>query len=273
MVWWTGGLVNWWSGGLAFDISLSLVSGSGLLGHPPHLGRASEHSTPSSRSSGPHHGRGGATRPTGRAVAELPSCAPGRSLRCTKRSGLPTGGRAAAPGGGRGRVRRVGTGARLSGTRWRHELGAERLDLGLRLLARRVLVDLARERGVLLLLLPHLALLLKLPPPGPRCQWCTPVHRAVHCVSHAAMHACDTRCDARCNAPCGKRRGAWCDALRTCPASLSMSVCVLPMSPSITCEGMWRTCSAHACSAHATLDQQGSTVPRPHAISRGARYA
>ena len=86
-------------------------------------------------------------------------------------------------------MRRGGNGGTFQGTRWRDELGAERVDLGLRLLARRVLVDLARERGVLLLLLPHLALFLKLPPPGPRCQWCT----LVHCVCVAL---CVARCDA-----------------------------------------------------------------------------
>ena len=154
-------------------------------------------------------------------------------------------------------MRRVGMGTRLSGTRWRDELGAERLDLGLRLLARRVLVDLARERGVLLLLLPHLALLLKLPPPGPRCQWCTPVHRAVHCVSHAPMHACDRRCDARCNAPCGKRRGAW--YAPAPPASRCQSVCCpcRPRSPA-------RACGAHAACTHA--------VHMPPSISRVVRF-
>ena len=157
-------------------------------------------------------------------------------------------------------MRRVGMGTRLSGTRWRDELGAERLDLGLRLLARRVLVDLARERGVLLLLLPHLALLLKLPPPGPRCQWCTLVHRAVHCVLHAPMHAWIE------GAMQGTTLRAANDAVHGAmhcapapPASRCQSVCCpcRPRSPA-------RACGAHAACTHA--------VHMPPSISRGVRF-
>ena len=117
-------------------------------------------------------------------------------------------------------MRRGGNGGTFQGTRWRDELGAERVDLGLRLLARRVLVDLARERGVLLLLLPHLALFLKLPTPGPRCQ-CAPscvVWRTTCCTLRCTSDARrDARCDARCNAPCGERCGAPCNALTHLP--------------------------------------------------------
>jgi len=162
-----------------------------------------------------------------RTVSDLPSWVPGRCHRCTKRSGLltPSAWRAvAAPGEGRGR-----NGGTFQGTRWRDELGAERVDLGLRLLARRVLVDLARERGVLLLLLPHLALFLKLPrrqgrgvSGAPSCiVWCTTccTLRCTHALAmqdvmqgatlrvvndgvHRAMHYAPAPPGSRCQSAC-----------------------------------------------------------------------
>ena len=158
-------------------------------------------------------------------------------------------------------MRRVGMGTRLSGTRWRDELGAERLDLGLRLLARRVLVDLARERGVLLLLLPHLALLLKLPPPGPRCQWCTLVHRA-RCT------ACRTlRCT---HAIGGAMQGA---TLRAANDAVHGAMHCAPAPPASRCQSVCCPCRprspARACGAHAACTH---AVHMPPSISRGVRF-